>query len=139
MDKLKLIEKTYVKKDIPEFKVGDTLKVYVKLVEEEKTRVQAFEGVVISTKASGIKKTFAIRKISYGEGVERTFFVNSPFLEKIEVVKKGSVKRAKLYYLRGKIGKATKIEEEEGALSQTGNEQATTPSENAQDRIIAKE
>ena len=116
MDKIKLIEKKFLKKDMPNFKVGDTVKVYVKLVEEEKTRIQSYEGTVIAKKGSGSKESFIVRRISYGEGVERTFFLNSPFIEKIEVAKKGSVKRAKLYYLRKKIGKGTKIEEEEIAL-----------------------
>ena len=111
MDKIKLIERAHLKKELPNFKVGDTVKVYVKLVEEEKTRLQAYEGIVIAKKGTGVKETFIVRRISYGEGVERTFLIHSPFLDKVEVVKKGDVKRSKLYYLREKIGKETKIEE----------------------------
>ncbi len=111
MDKIKSVEQKYLKKDIAQFNVGDTVKVYMKIVEEGKTRIQAFEGVVIGRKGSGIRQTFTVRRISYGEGVEKVFQLHSPAVEKIEVVKKGSVKRAKLYYLRKKIGKKTKIEE----------------------------
>jgi len=111
VDKIKSVEQKYLKKDIAQFNVGDTVKVYMKIIEEGKTRIQAFEGVVIGRKGSGIKQTFAVRRISYGEGVEKVFQLHSPAVEKIEVVKKGSVKRAKLYYLRKKVGKKTKIEE----------------------------
>ena len=101
-----------MKKDISDFNVGDTIKVYVKIKEEEKTRLQAFEGIVIRKRGTGLKKTFTARRISYGEGVERTFHLNSPYIDKIEVVKKGKVNRAKIYYLRDKVGKNTKVEEE---------------------------
>lgn len=111
MDKISLVEKKYLKKDIPKFKVGDTLRVYVKIVEQEKSRLQQFEGIVIRQRGSGLKHTFTLRRISYGEGVERIFLTNSPYLEKIEVVKAGKVSRARLYYLRKKIGKKGKIEE----------------------------
>jgi large subunit ribosomal protein L19 len=105
------IEKEQLKKDIPKFRVGDTLKVYTKIIEGEKERVQMIEGVVISKKGSGIRETFTIRKVSYGIGVERKFPIHSPSIEKIKVVKTGHVRRAKLYYLRGKKGKAAKVEE----------------------------
>jgi large subunit ribosomal protein L19 len=112
MDKYaKLVEATHLKKDIPEFRVGDTIDVLVKIVEEGKTRAQAFEGVVIARKGSGLGETFTVRKISYGEGVERVFPLHSPSIEKIVVAKKGDVKRAKLYYLKTKVGKETKVEE----------------------------
>lgn len=112
MDKYtKLVEATQLKKDIPHFNVGDTIDVLVKIVEEGKTRAQSFEGVVIAKKGSGISETFTVRKISYGEGVERVFPLHTPSIEKIVVVKKGDVKRAKLYYLKKKIGKETKVEE----------------------------
>jgi len=105
-------EKSYVRK-VPGFVVGDSVDVHVKIVEEGKKRVQVFSGVVIGRKGGGIKETFTVRKVSFGEGVERTFPVHSPNLEKIIVLKKGGVKRAKLYYLRTKIGKKAKIEGEE--------------------------
>lgn len=108
---VKLIEAAHLKKDIPKFNVGDTVDVLVKIVEEGKTRAQSFEGVVIARKGSGISETFTVRKISYGEGVERVLPLHSPSIEKIIVVKKGYVKRAKLYYLKKKIGKETKVEE----------------------------
>lgn len=111
MDKMRKIEEAYLKKDIPKFNVGDTIRVYMKIVEEGKTRIQAFEGVVIGRKGSGMRQVFTVRKISYGEGVERVFQLHSPAIDRIEVVKKGDVRRAKLYYLRKKIGKKTKIEE----------------------------
>lgn len=108
---VKLVEAAYLKKDIPKFNVGDTIDVLVKIIEEGKTRAQSFEGVVIARKGSGISETFTVRKISYGEGVERVFPLHSPSIEKIVVIKKGDVKRAKLYYLKKKIGKETKVEE----------------------------
>lgn len=105
IDKLKYINEMQLKKDIPEFKVGDEVKVHVKIVEEEKTRTQVFEGTVIARKSSGLSETFTVRKISYGEGVERTFPLNSPNIKKITVEKKGEVRRAKLFYLREKSSK----------------------------------
>ncbi|MFA5499818.1 MAG: 50S ribosomal protein L19 [Candidatus Omnitrophota bacterium] len=112
MDKYsKLIEAAHLKKDIPQFNVGDTVDVLVKIIEEGKTRAQRFEGVVIAKKGSGLNETFTVRKISYGEGVERVFPLHTPSIEKIVVVKQGDVKRAKLYYLKKKIGKDTKVEE----------------------------
>jgi large subunit ribosomal protein L19 len=112
MDKYtKLIEAEQLKKDIPQFNIGDTIDVLVKIVEEGKTRSQSFEGIVIARKGSGLRETFTIRKISYGEGVERVFPLHSPSIEKIVLVKKGDVRRAKLYYLKKKIGKETKVEE----------------------------
>ena len=113
MNKIRLVEAKHLKKEIPEFSVGDTLKIQVKIVEGDKMRLQAFEGVVIARKGSGIQESFTLRRISYGEGVERTFPLHSPFVEKIEVLKRGKARRAKLYYLRKKIGKKTKIEEKE--------------------------
>ncbi len=112
VNKIELVEKSFLKTGLPKFDVGDTVKVYVKIKEEDKTRVQAFEGIVISERGKGLNKTFTVRRISYGEGTERTFPINSPSIDKIEVVKKGKVKRAKIYYLRNRIGKQTKVEEE---------------------------
>lgn len=96
---------------IPDFRPGDTVKVHVRVVEGNKTRVQVFQGVVIARSGDGIRETFTVRKISYGVGVERTFPVHTPIIEKIEVVSRGDVRRAKLYYLRGLRGKAAKIRE----------------------------
>lgn len=114
MDKLKMIEQEYTKKEIPKFNVGDTIRVLVKIPEgPDKTRLHPFEGVVIAKRGQGIKESFTMRKVSYGEGIERVFPLYSPAIERIEVVRSGKVKRAKLYYLRGKVGKrATKIEAE---------------------------
>ncbi|MDP3792062.1 MAG: 50S ribosomal protein L19 [Candidatus Omnitrophota bacterium] len=108
---LKLVEAVGLRKDLPQFNVGDTIDVLVKIIEEGKARAQTFEGIVIAKKGSGIGETFTVRKISYGEGVERVFPLHTPSIEKIVVVKKGDVKRAKLYYLKRKIGKETKVEE----------------------------
>jgi len=112
MDKrIKMIEQEFQKKDIPDFRPGDTVEVQVKIVEEGKTRLQSFEGIVIARRGSGLGETFTVRKISFGEGVERVFPLHSPAIEKIIPVKRGGVKRAKLYYLEKRVGKATKIEE----------------------------
>ncbi len=111
MNKIKLVEEKYLKKDITKFNVGDTLRVEVKIVEGEKTRLQAFEGIVIGKRGSGISSTFTMRRVSYGEGIERTFSLHSPLLEKISVVKAGKVRRAKLYYLRKRVGKKISVEE----------------------------
>jgi large subunit ribosomal protein L19 len=115
MDKIKLIEQEYTKKEVPKFNVGDTVRVLVKIPEgEDKVRLHPFEGVVIAKRGSGIRLSFTVRKVSYGEGIERVFPLYSPSIERIEVIRTGKVKRAKLYYLRGKIGKrATKIETQE--------------------------
>ncbi len=115
MDKIKLVESEYTKKEVPKFKVGDTVKVLVKIPEgEDKVRLHPFEGVVIAKKGSGLRNSFTVRKVSYGEGIERVFCLYSPSIERIEVIRSGKVKRAKLYYLRSKVGKrATKIEAEE--------------------------
>ena len=106
---IEAIEKENLKETVPAFNVGDTVKVSVKVVEG--TRLQAFEGVVIAKKNGGIRETFTVRRLSYGVGVERTFPVHSPKIADIKVIKKGSVRRAKLYYLRGRTGKAAKIKE----------------------------
>ena len=97
--------------DIPEFRPGDTLKVHVKVVEGNRSRVQVFQGAVIRRQGEGVRETFTVRKVSFGVGVERTFPVHSPILDKIEIVSRGDVRRAKLYYLRDLRGKAAKIKE----------------------------
>lgn len=112
MDKIKIMESLLLKKDMPAFGVGDTLKVLVKIPEGDKVRIHPFEGTVIEKRGSGASSTFTVRKVSYGEGIERTFAIHAPSIERIEVLKKGKVKRARLYYLRGRTGKATKIDEE---------------------------
>ncbi len=114
MDKLKLVEQEYVKKDIPKFNIGDTVKVMVKIPEGDKIRLHPFEGRVIARRGSGVNTNFTVRKVSFGEGIERVFPLYSPGIERIEVINSAKVKRAKLYYLRGKIGKrASKIEAQE--------------------------
>lgn len=106
-----LVESKYLKKDVPQFNIGDTVDVQLKIVEEGKGRIQIFEGVVIARAGSGLRETFTVRKISYGEGVEMVFPLHSPSIDKVNVVKKGDVRRAKLYYLKRKVGKETKVEE----------------------------
>lgn len=115
MNKLKMIEDQYTKKEMPKFNVGDTIKVLVKIPEgQDKVRLHPFEGVVIAKSGTGIKCNFTVRKVSYGEGIERVFPLYAPAIERIELVRSGKVRRAKLYYLRAKIGKrATKIEASE--------------------------
>jgi len=110
-DHIKFIESKFLKKDITAFNVGDTIDVQLKIVEEGKSRIQTFEGVVIARAGSGLTETLTVRKISYGEGVEMVFPLHSPSIDKIKVVKKGDVRRAKLYYLKRKIGKETKVDE----------------------------
>lgn len=111
MDKIELVMGEQMKKDVPRFKVGDTVKVHARIREDEKTRIQVFEGIVLGRKGSGLNETFRVRRISYGEGVERVFPLHSPVVDKVEVVKKGDVHRAKLYYLRGRVGKKYKVRE----------------------------
>ena len=101
--------------DIPEFRPGDTVKVHVRVVEGNRERVQVFQGAVIRRQGGGVQETFTVRKVSFGVGVERTFPVHSPIIAKIEVVTRGDVRRAKLYYLRGRVGKAAKIKEKRSA------------------------
>ncbi len=105
------IAKDQIRNDLPEIKVGDTVKVYQKIVEGSRTRTQMFEGTIIKIQGGGIGKTFTARRISYGVGVEKTWPVNSPNVEKIEVVRHGKVRRAKLFYLRDRVGKAAKVKE----------------------------
>lgn len=112
MDIIRAIEAEQLKKDLPNFRVGDTVKVHVKVREGNRERIQVYEGLVIKRQNGGLRETFTVRRISYGVGVERTFPVHSPMIDKIEVVRKGKVRRAKLYYLRKKVGKsATKVKE----------------------------
>ena len=109
--RIREIERSQLKTDRPEFKVGDTVRVFVRIQEDDKSRIQPYEGVAISRKGGSSRETFTVRRVSYGEGVERTFYLHSPMIEKVLVVKRGNVRRAKLYYLRKKVGKAGRIEE----------------------------
>ncbi len=111
MDLIREVTQQYLKSDIPDFRPGDTVKVHVRLKEGEKERIQVFEGLVIARKHGGISETFTVRKISSGIGVERTFPVHSPSIADIDVVRRGRVRRAKLYYIRGLRGKAARIKE----------------------------
>jgi len=112
---LDVVDAASLRKDIPSFRSGDELKVHVRVIEGTKSRIQVFQGVVIARSGSGIRESFTIRKISYGVGVERTFPVHTPVIERIEIIRHGSARRAKLYYLRKLTGKATKIKERRGA------------------------
>ena len=111
MNILDSVDKRSLRDDIPEFQAGDTVKVHVRVVEGNKERVQVFEGVVIARRGSGINESFTVRKLSFGVGVERTFPLHSPIMSKVEFMTQGDVRRAKLYYLRDRIGKAAKVKE----------------------------
>ncbi len=111
MNLLDQIEKEQVRMDLPQFRVGDTVKVHVKIVEGERQRIQVFEGLVIAINRKGSRSSFTVRKVSYGIGVERVFPLNSPMLDKIEIVSRGRVRRAKLYYIRKLRGKAARLKE----------------------------
>ena len=112
MDALKLISQDSVKTEIPQFDIGDTVRIDVNIREGERERIQVFEGTVIARKGSGISETFTVRRISYGDGVERVFPLHSPNVKGVTVVRKGRVRRAKLYFLRDRIGKAAKVKEQ---------------------------
>lgn len=109
MDYIKMIEEEQLRKDLPDFRPGDTVRVHVKVVEGARERIQVFEGVVIKIKGGGLRETFTVRRVTYGVGVERTFPMHSPRIDKVEVMRRGRVRRAKLYYLRGLSGKAARI------------------------------
>ncbi len=111
LDIIKQIEGKQIRTDLPDFNVGDTVKVHVKIKEGNRERIQIFEGVVLKRQNGGIRETFTVRRFAYGVGVERTFPVNSPIIDKIQVVRRGKVRRAKLYYLRDRVGKAAKVKE----------------------------
>lgn len=112
MDMMKLIAQDSMKTELPEFSIGDTVKVSVNIREGERERIQLFEGTVIARKGSGISETFTVRRLSYGVGVERVFPIHSPNIKGVTVVRAGRVRRAKLYYLRGRVGKAAKVKEQ---------------------------
>lgn len=109
MDALKLISQSSMKENAPVVNIGDTVKVHVRIKEGEKYRIQVFEGTVIAKKHGGINETFTVRRVAYGCGVERVFPVHSPIVEKVELVRSGKVRRGKLYYIRGRVGKAAKV------------------------------
>lgn len=111
MNVIKMLEQEQLRNDIPQFRPGDTVKVHVKVVEGNRERIQVFEGVVIDRKSGGVRENFTVRRVSYGVGVERSFPVHSPRIDKIDVVRRGIVRRAKLYYLRNLTGKAARIKE----------------------------
>jgi large subunit ribosomal protein L19 len=111
MNPTDLVERPHLRDDVPEFRSGDTVKVHVRVVEGERERIQVFEGIVIRRRGSQLSETFTVRKISFGIGVERTFPIHSPMISKIEVVTRGDVRRAKLYYLRSRVGKKAKVKE----------------------------
>lgn len=116
------IEKENLRKDVPAFEVGDTVKVYVKVVEGDKERLQSYEGIVIAKRNGSIRESFTVRRISYGVGVERTFPLHSPRISKVEVVRQGRVRRAKLYYLADRQGKAAKVKEKRRVAKETVSE-----------------
>lgn len=115
MDIIKSIEHEQLKNKIPELKVGNTVRVHVRIKEGNKERIQVFEGIIIKVQGGGVNKTFTVRKISYGVGVEKTFLVHSPLVEKVELVRVGKARRARLFYLRDRVGKAAKTREQVGA------------------------
>lgn len=127
MNILDAVDAKSMRKDIPQFRSGDELKIHVRVIEGNKSRIQVFQGVVIRRQGEGVRETFTIRKLSYGVGVERTFPVHTPVIERIEIVRHGSARRAKLYYLRNLTGKATKIKERRGADGEVIVEPAYVP------------
>src|SRR3982751_1804984 len=115
MNPTDLVDRSALRDDVPDFRPGDTLKVHVRVVEGNRSRIQVFQGVVIRRQGSGVRETFTVRKVSFGVGVERTFPVHTPIIDRIEVVTRGHVRRAKLYYLRDRVGRAAKIKEKRSA------------------------
>jgi len=128
MNKIKLVEAAQLRNDLPDFRVGDTITVFVKVIEGDKERVQQYKGIVMGIKGSGLSKTFRVRKISNGVGVERIFPINSPKILKVVIEKHGGIRRAKLYYLRGLTGKAaTKIKEKRRKILESVIEESPAP------------
>ena len=112
MDKIQAFANEQLKTEVPQFGIGDGVKVYIKITEGEKTRTQMFEGTVIAKRGGGISETFTVRRVSYGVGVEKTFPIHSPNVAKVDTIRSGKVRRAKLYYLRDRVGKASKVKED---------------------------
>ena len=127
MNILDAVDAVSLRKDIPQFRAGDELKIHVRVIEGSKSRLQVFQGIVMRRQGDGLRETFTVRKVSYGVGVERTFPVHTPVIEKIELVKKGEVRRAKLYYLRDLRGKAAKIREKRDGVEGYGDGILSTP------------
>ena len=152
MDIIKSIEHEQMKNSIPDLKVGDTIRVHQRIKEGNRERIQVFEGIVIKKQGGGLNATFTVRRVAYGCGVEKTFLIHSPMVEKIEVVRVGKARRAKLYYLRDRVGKAAKTKEDIGARIETKEivikgveeeapvaEEVTTPVEEAVETAAAEE
>ena len=142
MDIIKSIEHEQLKNKIPELKVGNTVKVHVRIKEGNKERIQVFEGIIIKKQGGGVNATFTVRRISYGVGVEKTFLVHSPMIEKVEVVRVGKARRAKLYYLRDRVGKAAKTKEKVGARIETREivvKEEIVPGENEVAEVVTEE
>lgn len=156
MDIIKSIEHEQLKNKIPELKVGNTVKVHVRIKEGNKERIQVFEGIIIKVQGGGVNKTFTVRKISYGVGVEKTFLVHSPLVEKVELVRVGKARRARLFYLRDRVGKSAKTKEQVGAriedreivikedlveepVEEEAKEATTEVAENVTESVVAEE
>ena len=134
MDIIKSIEHEQLKNTIPDLKVGNTVRVHVKIKEGNKERIQVFEGIIIKKQGGGVNATFTVRKISYGVGVEKTFLIHSPLVEKVEVVRVGKARRARLFYLRDRVGKAAKTKEMIGARIE--NREITTKEDLAEEPAV---
>ncbi len=144
MDIIKSIEHEQLKSKVPMLKVGDTVKVHVRVKEGNRERIQVFEGIIIKKQGGGVNATFTVRRISYGVGVEKTFLLHSPTIEKVEVVRVGRARRAKLYYLRDRVGKAAKTKEQVGARIETNmitvkEDVLEVPETAAEDLVAAEE
>ena len=142
MDILKSIEHEQLKNKIPELKVGNTVRVHVRIKEGNKERIQVFEGIIIKKQGGGVNATFTVRRISYGVGVEKTFLVHSPMIEKVELVRVGKARRAKLYYLRDRVGKAAKTKEKIGARIENKEivvKEEVVPGESVAEDVVTEE
>ena len=142
MDILKSIEHEQLKNKIPELRVGNTVRVHVRIKEGNKERIQVFEGIIIKKQGGGVNATFTVRRISYGVGVEKTFLVHSPMVEKVEVVRVGKARRAKLYYLRDRVGKAAKTKEKIGARIEDKEivvKEEIVPGESVVEEVVTEE
>ena len=142
MDILKSIEHEQLKNKIPELKIGNTVRVHVRIKEGNKERIQVFEGIIIKKQGGGVNATFTVRRISYGVGVEKTFLVHSPMIEKVELVRVGKARRAKLYYLRDRVGKAAKTKEKVGARIENREiiiKEEVVPGESEAEEVVTEE
>ena len=138
MNILDAVDAKSLRHDVPQFRAGDELKIHVRVIEGSKSRIQVFQGIVIRRQGDGVRETFTIRKVSYGVGVERTFPVHTPVIEKIELVKKGDVRRAKLYYRRDLRGKAAKIREKRDGIEGYGDGILSTPVAEVIEEVVAE-